>query len=197
MLALKAEESIFELFLWEDGQFRFLEGELPAYEMVPISLNVTSVTLEGIRRVDEWARIRHVIPSAQCVPVSVRDLLGGDRRGAARGPRQVNDDRTVEICRRPTPASTSCPRSFPEASSGRLKRCGRGGGRSRGGAWQRAAEMVAEAAPASRAGLSRRCGGCAPPPASSLTIGAARSIKEVEASAAAGGRHGARRAGAR
>lgn len=100
MLALKAEESIFELFLWEDGQFRFLDGQLPDYEMVPISLNVTSVTLEGIRRVDEWGRIRRYIPSAQCIPVAVRDLLEGETDEARRAVlEQVNDDRSVEeIC---------------------------------------------------------------------------------------------------
>jgi len=100
MLALKAEESIFELFLWEDGQFRFLDGQLPDYELVPISLNVTSVTLEGIRRVDESARIRRYIPSAQCVPVAVRDLFEGETDEARRAVlEQVNDDRTVEeIC---------------------------------------------------------------------------------------------------
>lgn len=100
MLALKAEESIFELFLWEEGQFRFLDGELPDYEMVPISLNVTSVTLEGIRRVDEWNRIRRYIASSQCVPVAVGDLLEGETDEARRAVlEQVNDDRSVEeIC---------------------------------------------------------------------------------------------------
>jgi hypothetical protein len=100
MLALKAEESIFDLFLWDDGQFRFLDGQLPDYEMVPISLNVTSVTLEGIRRVDEWNRIRGHIASAHCVPVAVRDLLEGETDEARRAVlEQVNDDRSVEeIC---------------------------------------------------------------------------------------------------
>jgi hypothetical protein len=124
MLALKAEESIFELFLWEDGQFRFLEGQLPDYEMVPISLNVTSVTLEGIRRVDEWARIRRFIPSMQCVPVAVRDLLEGESDEARRAVlEQVNDDRTVEeICLQTHSGEYFVSEIlFQKASSGLLK----------------------------------------------------------------------------
>jgi hypothetical protein len=124
MLALKAEESIFELFLWEDGQFRFLAGQLPAYELVPISLHVTSVTLEGIRRVDEWARIRRFIPSAQCVPVAVRDLLEGETEEARRAVLElVNDDRSVEeICLQTHSSEYFVSEIlFQKASSGRLK----------------------------------------------------------------------------
>jgi hypothetical protein len=124
MLALKAEESIFELFLWEGGQFRFLDDQLPAYELVPISLNVTSVTLEGIRRVDEWARIRRFIPSAQCVPVAVRDLLEGETDEARRNVlEQVNDDRTVEeICLQTHSSEYFVSEIlFQKAAGGRLK----------------------------------------------------------------------------
>jgi len=124
MLALKAEESIFELFLWEDGQFRFLDGQLPDYELVPISLNVTSVTLEGIRRVDEWARIRRFIPSAQCVPVAVANLLEGETDEARRAVlEQVNDDRSVEeICLQTHSSEYFVSEIlFQKAASGRLK----------------------------------------------------------------------------
>jgi hypothetical protein len=97
MLALKAEESIFELFHWDEGQFRFVADELPKYEMVPISLNVTSLTLEGIRRIDEWNRIKDVVPSPQCVPVSVGDLLEGETDESRRAVLElVDDDRSVE-----------------------------------------------------------------------------------------------------
>ena len=64
MLRLKAEESIFDLFTWVDGRFRFLEGDLPGYELVPISLDVQGLVLEGTRRLDEWERIREIISSA-------------------------------------------------------------------------------------------------------------------------------------
>ncbi len=77
MLVLKAEESIFELFSWRSGEFRFLDGVLPEWEMVPISLGVQGLLLEGMQRQDEWGRIRERIPSAQAVPVAVGELLDG------------------------------------------------------------------------------------------------------------------------
>jgi hypothetical protein len=102
MLRLKAEEAIFELFTWEGGHFTFHEGELPDFELVPISLDVQGLVLEGMRRLDEWARIREVISSELCVPVAVRrfDLSGakGDP-GAISVLQAVDDDRTVaDIC---------------------------------------------------------------------------------------------------
>ena len=62
-LLTKAEESIYDLFLWPEGRFEFRDGEVPADTQVRVELGVTNVTLEGIRRVDEWKRIREVFPS--------------------------------------------------------------------------------------------------------------------------------------
>jgi hypothetical protein len=65
LLQTKAEESIYDLFLWPDGAFEFHEGNIPASLTVHLDLSVTDVVLEGIRRVDEWNRIRAVFPSAR------------------------------------------------------------------------------------------------------------------------------------
>jgi tetratricopeptide (TPR) repeat protein len=64
-LQLKAEEMVYELFLWPDGQFEFKEGELPPDVQIAIEMDVNSVLMEGIRRIDEWARIRQVFPSTR------------------------------------------------------------------------------------------------------------------------------------
>jgi hypothetical protein len=124
MLALKAEESIFELFHWDEGQFRFVDGKLPEYEMVPISLNVTSLTLEGIRRVDEWKRIREIIPSPHCVPVSVGDLTDGETDGSRTAVLEfIDDDRSVEEIALQTHSSEYfvCEILFQKARQGVLK----------------------------------------------------------------------------
>ena len=55
-LRRKAEETIYDLFLWPEGRFDFKEGELPT--LIEINIEVTGVILEGVRRVDEWERIR-------------------------------------------------------------------------------------------------------------------------------------------
>jgi hypothetical protein len=60
-LYTKAVESIYDLFLWPEGQFDFKEGEFP--ELIHLEVPVTAVILEGVRRVDEWKRIRKVFPS--------------------------------------------------------------------------------------------------------------------------------------
>ncbi len=66
-LRTKAEESIYDLFLWPDGQFEFQEGLVPFEALVFVDLDVTEVVFEGIRRVDDWARIRTVFPSDRIV----------------------------------------------------------------------------------------------------------------------------------
>ena len=67
LLTLKAEETIYSLFLWEQGQFRFLEGKTLAKESVPMSLRVEDVLLEGARRYDTSMKIRKDFPSDRTV----------------------------------------------------------------------------------------------------------------------------------
>ena len=101
MLRLKAEENIYDLFAWDEGHFEFLDEELPPYELVPMSANITGLVMEGMRRIDMSKEIEKVIPSIQCVPVSVAPLLDEDEmdfgwRGVLEA---VDDDRSVEdIC---------------------------------------------------------------------------------------------------
>jgi hypothetical protein len=59
----KAEETIYDLFLWPEGRFEFKDDEVPDNILFHLSMGVQGVILEGIRRVDEWARIRKVFPS--------------------------------------------------------------------------------------------------------------------------------------
>ena len=62
-LEAKAEETIYDLFLWTEGKFEFKDKEMPANILVHVEMGVTSVIMEGIRRVDEWRRIKEVFPS--------------------------------------------------------------------------------------------------------------------------------------
>ena len=64
-LKAKAEETIYDLFLWPSGQFEFREGEFPENIHITFETPVTPVILEGIRRVDEWQRIRAVFPTME------------------------------------------------------------------------------------------------------------------------------------
>ena len=49
---LKAEETIYDLFLWEEGSFRFVDDQLPTHELVPMAIDLNGITMEGLRRKD-------------------------------------------------------------------------------------------------------------------------------------------------
>ncbi len=97
MLQLKSEESIYDIFTWDEGEFRFLDDELPAETFIRMNLDVQRIVLEGSRRMDEWNRIREWVPSPMAVPVLMIDpeqaeMDEVDQRILA----WVDDDRTVE-----------------------------------------------------------------------------------------------------
>jgi hypothetical protein len=85
-LRIKAQESIYGLFRWTGGEFYFIDSVLPDYDIVPISLDVTGLILEGARRVDLWLRILESVPSIDCVPVLSRPL--GELRSLSVTPEQ-------------------------------------------------------------------------------------------------------------
>lgn len=74
LMRLKAEEEIYDVFLWKEGDFHFVDNELPTMEMIPLKIDVTGIIMEGTRRVDEWPRIREVVPHDACVPVVVKPI---------------------------------------------------------------------------------------------------------------------------
>ena len=74
LMRRKAEESIYDVFLWPDGEFEFIEGAQPDLRMVPLSLDLTGIILEGLHRFDEWKRIRVLVPDAEAVPLIARPL---------------------------------------------------------------------------------------------------------------------------
>jgi hypothetical protein len=74
LMKKKAEESIYDVFLWTEGEFEFVDGDLPDQKMVPLSLDVTGIIMEGMRRYDEWQLIRQRVPDSSVVPEIVRPL---------------------------------------------------------------------------------------------------------------------------
>ncbi len=78
LMRLKAEEEIYDIFLWNDGDFYFVDDELPRMEMIPLQVDVTGIIMEGTRRVDEWARIRELVPNEAVIPVPVEEIGSTD-----------------------------------------------------------------------------------------------------------------------
>jgi len=68
-------EIIYSLFTWKDGAFAFYDStdEL-AQERIVVQINTSSIIMEGIRRLDESARIREKIPSLELVFARVQGV---------------------------------------------------------------------------------------------------------------------------
>jgi len=61
-------EIIYGLFTLREGTFYFEETEEANEEKIKLSTSTTNIVMEGIRRLDEWPRIRELIPSDDLVP---------------------------------------------------------------------------------------------------------------------------------
>src|SRR2546430_11931031 len=84
LMRLKAEEEIYDIFLWREGEFHFVDDELPTMEMIPLQVDVTGIIMEGTRRVDEWSRIRELIPHDVMIPIVARTIKPTDFEDAQR-----------------------------------------------------------------------------------------------------------------
>ncbi len=67
VLQERTREVIYDLFLWDDGYFHFTADGYDAQELIVINLDVHSIIFEGVRRKDEWSRIRQVFPSGEVI----------------------------------------------------------------------------------------------------------------------------------
>lgn len=70
-------EIIYGTFSLMDGLFTFRETDEPNDEKITLSTTTTNIIMEGIRRLDEWPRIRELIPSDRLIlyqaPPETRD----------------------------------------------------------------------------------------------------------------------------
>ena len=66
-LITRTEEVIYDLFLWEDGYFHFSSADYNENDLILINVGINALLFEGIRRKDEWARIRAVFPNNDAV----------------------------------------------------------------------------------------------------------------------------------
>lgn len=63
------EEEIYDLFFWEDATFEFIEGpptsdlQFQEHSITELTLDVNSLLLEALKRVDEWEVLKKQIPS--------------------------------------------------------------------------------------------------------------------------------------
>src|SRR5437879_3365619 len=63
VLRTRTLEIIYDLFIWDEAHFEFFDNEPLPEDMIRVSVDATSVIMDGIYRIDEWSRYRAVIPS--------------------------------------------------------------------------------------------------------------------------------------
>lgn len=78
MLKLKSEETVYSLFLWDEGEFTFYQDEFTTSLFVRIQIDPQSLIFEGVLRKDEWERIRQVFPHNNVVLEVVPRSQGPD-----------------------------------------------------------------------------------------------------------------------
>jgi hypothetical protein len=61
-LNAKAEDVIYDLFVWPDGRFEFKEGP-PKDAIVGVDMDTRLVIQEGVHRLNQWKRVRLRLPS--------------------------------------------------------------------------------------------------------------------------------------
>ena len=61
------QNTVFDLLPWQDGEFNFYDGQLPASEDMGLLLNARKLLSQGSIRLEEWDRIRKKVPSGESV----------------------------------------------------------------------------------------------------------------------------------
>lgn len=74
IMKIKAEETIYDIFTWEEGEFNFIENYLPDIKMVPLQMEAPRIIMEGLQRSDEWKIIKEVIPSLETIPKKIGEF---------------------------------------------------------------------------------------------------------------------------
>lgn len=61
------QDTIFDLFRWDQGEFDFKAGVIPTEEDIGLSVSVENIIMEGSRRLEEWSRIRKKVPHEHAI----------------------------------------------------------------------------------------------------------------------------------
>ncbi|MBI4673952.1 MAG: DUF4388 domain-containing protein [Chloroflexi bacterium] len=72
-------ETVYQLFTWAAGDFRFEPNQLPPEERITVPLSLENVILEGNRRQQEWEHLRDEIPDLD-VPLRFAERPGTNLR---------------------------------------------------------------------------------------------------------------------
>lgn len=63
----QVREIIYGLFIWEDGEYSFVEGNLPTEEVITLRMSIANLIYEGVKRIENWTRIKKEAPPLDTV----------------------------------------------------------------------------------------------------------------------------------
>jgi len=63
----QVKEIIYSLFQLEDAEYEFVEGEIPTQEVITLKMSMGNLIYEGVKRIDNWTRIKNELPNADFV----------------------------------------------------------------------------------------------------------------------------------
>ncbi len=63
----QVREIIHSMFLMEDAEYEFLEGQIPGQEVITLKMSMGNLIYEGVSEIDNWTRIRHEMPDTDSV----------------------------------------------------------------------------------------------------------------------------------
>ena len=67
ILKTRTLDAIYDLFMWTEGDFEFYDEDPSPDELLLIEVEPTNVIMEGIYRIDEFARYRTLVPSDRAI----------------------------------------------------------------------------------------------------------------------------------
>ena len=67
ILKTRTLDAIYDLFMWEEGDFEFYDEDPSPDDLLLIEVEPTNVIMEGIYRIDELARYRTLVPSDRAI----------------------------------------------------------------------------------------------------------------------------------
>src|SRR5215813_9000134 len=67
ILKTRTLDAIYDLFVWTDGDFQFFDDDPLPEDLLLIEVEPTNVIMEGIYRIDEFARYRTLVPNDRVI----------------------------------------------------------------------------------------------------------------------------------
>ncbi len=71
----QVKDIILSLFTWIDGEYRFEEGPLPTQEVITLRMSTANLILDGIRRINDFTRLRSELPPMDSLPTITADPM--------------------------------------------------------------------------------------------------------------------------